>query len=446
VKIVIIGAGAVGFDLARRISKREHDVYVIENDPERLGAVQERLDCHLVRGNGVSPAVLLDVGLEDCDVFAAVTNQDEMNIIACLTARRLGAHFLAARVRHDDYYINGKLMLDGIDLVINPPLEAVRRVREILFQSAASDFLEFAGGRVRIVGTRVQASAPAAGHSLAELAAEALEPLALVTTIVRGEQTLIPHGDSVIQPDDQIYLTGQQDLIDRTLPFFHADDEPITKVMIVGANTLGLELARSLLASGVKVKLIDQNEQKCRVASEQLSNALVLHGDGTDADLLGSEGVREMGGFVSVSNEEESNIMACLLARYHGAGKTVCRVNRAHYAPLLPLIGIDAAISPRLSTAARIARAVMSSDVIAAKSLGFSDSRILQVRLHTDCPRLGRPLADIGFPRSAVLAALLKSNRVITPRGDTVLEAGDEVIVFALPSGVAEVERFFAIE
>ena len=290
-KIIIIGAGAVGFDLAQKISRREHDVVMIERDPERLREVHEHLDCHLVVGNGVNPICLEESGIADCDLFVAVTDRDEINIIACLTAHRLGARVKVARVRQEDYYRHDRLVLDGIDLAINPGLEAVHAMREILFQTAASDIYEFAGGQVRIIGTRVKPDAPVVGKTLVEIESMLAERLALVTTIVRGTETLIPRGDTVIQPEDQVYLAGERGTIDRSLLFFHAGTEPLAKVMIVGANALGLELTRNLLEAGVKVKLIDRNEERCRRAAEQLRRALVLHGDGTDTELLASEGV-----------------------------------------------------------------------------------------------------------------------------------------------------------
>ncbi len=445
-KIVIIGAGAVGYDLAKRISQREHDVIVVEKDAVRLREVQEHLDCHFQVGNGADPDLLDKIGMTDCDLFAAVTDLDEINIISALTAHRLGAKVRVARVRQESYYRDGRLLFEGINLAINPDHEAVNAVREILFQTAATDVYEFADGRVRVVGARVAAESLVAGKKLADIFAQLRAHIALVITIVRGEETLIPRGDTVIQPDDQIYLAGERSLVDRSLRFVSAPGHPLEKVMIVGANALGLELARDLLAAGVKVKIIDRNEAKCRRAAEHLRHALILHGDGTDIELLDSEGVKEMDGFVAISGEEETNIMACLLAHHHGAAKTVCLVNRPHYVPLLPLLGVDTAVSPRLSTAGRIARFVKRGAVVSAESLGFSGAEILQIRLKAGAKGLNKPLAELDFPRDAVVGAVLKHGRVETPRGDTVLAAGDEVVVFALPAGIAAVEDFFAAE
>ena len=443
-KIVIIGAGAVGFDLAREISQREHDVIMIERDADQLEKVQEHLDCHFVHGNGVNPSTLMKIGMEDCDLFAAVSDRDEINIVACLTAHKLGARVKVARVRQEDYYRDGRLVLDGIDLALNPDHEAVHVIREILFQTAATEIHEFAGGRVRVIGTRVDTDAPVVGKTLQELTQAMHGRLALVTTIVRDEETLIPRGDTVIQAQDLVYLAGSRHTVDRSILYFHAQGDPLTSVMIVGANAMGRTLARDLLAAGVKVKLIDRNEDKARAASKELRHALVLHGDGADTVLLESEGVADMDGFVAVSGDEEANIMTCLLARHLGARKTVCLVDRTDYVPLLPLLGIDAAVSPRLSTAAWIARFVKRGAVVSSENLGYSGAEILQFRLGPGCQCLDTPLHQMDFPRNAVLGVVLKRGLVETPRGDTVLEAGDEVVVFALPEGIAEVEKFFA--
>jgi trk system potassium uptake protein TrkA len=444
VKIAIIGAGAVGFELARIITRREHDLVLVERDQERVDKVSEQIDCRFVVGNGISPMVLNEVGMKDCDLFAAVTDRDEINIIACQTAHALGARVKVARVRQEDYYQDNRLLLDGIDLAINPLHEAVNSIREVLFQTGVTEVHEFAGGKVRIIGARVDAGSRIEGETLAEINRALGRNIALVTTIVRGEETLIPGGDTVIMADDQVFLTGTRRAVDRSLIYFRPEERRLTRVMIVGANAMGRELARDLLAAGVKVKIIDDSEEKCRQASEQLRGALVLHGEGSDTELLSSEGVAEMDGFVAVTKEEEANILACLLARHHGAGKTVCLVNRPDYVPLLPLLGVDTAVSPRLSTSTWIARFVKRGAVIDAENLGHTGAEILQLRVGEDCDWLGKKLMELSFPPDAVIGAVLKWGRVVTPGGGTVLTAGDEVVVFALPDAVDKIEKFFA--
>lgn len=443
-KIVIVGAGAVGDDLARHVSRRERDVVVVELDPARVVQAQEHLDCRVLQGNGVNPAFLEQVGMDDTDLFAAVTDSDETNIISCLTAHRMGARVKAARVRSPEYYRGDQLVLDGIDLAINPDLEAVRAMRQILWESGATDVHEFAGGRVRVVGARVEESAFVAGKSLQQTEKALGSRWALVISVVRDGETVIPRGDTVIRPGDQVYVAGARGAVDRALAYVHAPAERLQNVMIVGAGTTGLELARDLTSLGVHVKLIDSNEEQCRKAAETLHHVLVLHGDGTDVELLRSEGIESMDGFVAVAGDEETNVMSCLMAHNQGVRKTVCQVDRPDYVPLLPQLGVDAAVSPRLSTADAIARFVKRGGVVSTHSLGFSGSEILQFRLEAGCRALDRPLAKLDFPRDAVIGAVLKRGHVVTPRGDTVLQAGDEVVVFALPSGVAAVESFFS--
>ncbi len=443
-KILIIGAGAVGFQLAQTISRREHDVIIVEDSQEQIDTVAEHLDCRLVQGNGVSPALLREIGMADCDLVAAVTNRDEINIIACQTAHALGARVKVARVRQEDYYQDHRLLLDGIDMAINPDHEAVHSIREVLFQTGATEIHDFAGGKVRIIGARVEPDSRVEGRSLARLNGDLGDSMALVTTIVRDQETLIPTGQTVLQAGDMVFMAGSRSTVNRSLIYFQARKRSLSHVMIVGANAMGRELARDLLAAGVKVKIIDRNEEKCRLASRQLRHALVLHGEGADAALLEAEGVADMDGFVSVAQDEETNIMACLLARHHGAAKTVCLVDRPDYVPLLPLLGVDAAVSPRLATSNWLAGFVQRGAVISAESLGFSGSEILQLEVGADCPWLGSKLMDLEFPRDAVIGAVLKRGRVVTPKGETVLEAGDQVVVFALSQGVERVEKFFS--
>ena len=446
-KIVIVGAGAVGSDLAKKLSRRENDVFVVERDATRAAFIQEGLDCRVLVGNGVNPNFLSELGMDDCDLFAAVSDSDQTNMISCLTAHRLGAKRKVARVRSREYYRHEQLVLEGIDLAISPDIEAVRSMRDIIWQGAgASDVHEFAGGRVRVVGAKVDSRSFIAGRSLAEIEDKLGSRWALVITVVRDGETLIPRGETVIRPDDMIYVAGARGAVDKALTYVRMPSEKVEHVMILGANSMGAQLARDLHSLGVHVKLIDRDEARCREVSEQLRDSLVLLGDGTDVDLLQSEGVDHQDSFVAVSKDEETNIMACLLAKHNGAAKTVCLVNRPDYVSLLPLLGVDVAISPRLSTSDAIARYVKRGAVVSTYSLGFSGSEILQFHLTSGCRCLNIPLSKLNFPRTAVIGAVLKRGNVVTPRGDTVMRAGDEVVVFALSSGVADVEDFFSEE
>jgi trk system potassium uptake protein TrkA len=446
VKIVIIGAGAVGFELAHNLSTSDHDVVLVERDGAVLEHAQESLDCHFVQASGTSPAALEKIGLKDCDLFAAVTDRDEVNLVSCLTAHALGAGIKVARVRDEDYYISGHTLFEGIDLAINPDHEAAHVIREILFRSGAREAYRFAGGKVRVVAAVVEPDSLVAGKSLGQINQEVGGAMALVAALVRDGETHIPNGDTVLEPEDTIYYTGTRRLVDRSLYYVHAHQEPLQKVMIVGANPMGMELARDLVSARVKVKLVDPDPERCRIASEQLHHVLVLNIDPVDTQPLEDEGIGEMDGFVAVGRDEEVNVLSCLLARRHGARRTVCLVNRADYVELLPQLGIDAAVSPRRSTASTIARFVKRGAVVSSQQLGFTDAEIVQYRLHQGSPAVGVPLRELRFPRDAVIGAVIKQRGVETPGGQTTLQPGDEVLVFALPSGLAALEKFFTAE
>ncbi|MEZ4387415.1 MAG: Trk system potassium transporter TrkA [Candidatus Krumholzibacteriia bacterium] len=443
-KIVIIGAGAVGSDLARTLSAVHQDVILVDRDADVLAKAQEDLDCHFVHDNGTSPAALERLGIRDCDLFAAVTNSDEVNIVAALTANELGARTKVARVRSEDYYVAGRSIFPGIDLAINPDHEAAHAIREILFRAGAVEAYRFAGGRVRVVGATVEADSHVAGKTLRELRRELGSNLALVAALVRDGQTMIPNGQTVLMPEDTIYFTGTRRLVDRSLYHVHAQQEPLQRVMIVGANPMGVELARDLCAAGIKVKLVDPDPERCRLASEQLRHVLVLAIDPVDTVPLVDEGIGEMDGFVAVGVDEEVNMLSCLLARRQGARRTVCLVNRVDYIDLLPRLGIDSAVSPRRSTATSIARFVKRGAVVSAEALGRTGAEILQYRIEPGHPAVGVPLQELGFPRDAVIGAVITPQGVDTPGGHTVLRPGDQVLVFALPSGLDAVASFFS--
>jgi trk system potassium uptake protein TrkA len=442
-KIIIVGAGAVGSLVARRLSRERHDVTVIESHDGIVAAAQKSLDVMILHGSGASARLLQEAGVEKADILIAVTNVDEINILSCLAAHRLGVPVKVARVRSEDYYSEGVSAFEEIDQMINPDLEAVDEIGQLLLKRAATDIYEFADGRVQVIGARVGAGAPVVGKSLRAIEEEIGSRWALVAAIKRGEQTIIPGGDEMLREDDQVFVVGRSGKMEEGLQYLSLPAPPVHFVMIVGANHIGISLAARLGKDGITVKLIDRDPEAAQRASHQLDKALVLLGDGTDQELLRSEGIDNADGFVAVSDDEQLNITASLVARYHGARKTIAVIKGLHYVPLASVIGIDAAVSPRISTADAIMRYFRKGNVLSMTSLRENQVEILELSATDKSKAVGVPLSQLEFPRNALVGAIIKPYEVVIPHGGDVIEPGDRVVVFTLPGIERAVQRLF---
>jgi trk system potassium uptake protein TrkA len=442
-KILIVGAGAVGSIVASRLSRERHDVTLIESDDRMIAAAQRSLDALVIPGNGASLSVLEKAGVEGSDVMIAVTNADEINILACQQAHRMHVPTKLARVRNTDYYIDDQPAFDGVDAMINPDRVAVDAIRELLLKKAATDFYEFADGRVQVIGARVGAGSMVMGKSLREIEQEVGSRWALVASITRHGKTIIPCGEDVLEEDDQVFLVGRSGKIESALQYIALPSSPVERVMIVGANRIGINLANELSHAGVHVKLIEADAHRAQRASTRVDDALVLHAEATDLDVLRSEGIESMHGFVAASEDEELNLTAALLAKHHGARKTICLLKRPNYVPLSGIIGIDAAVSPRLSTAEAIMRYFRTGNVLSLTTLRDSAAEILELEASKQSAVTDRPLAELEFPRGALIGAIIKPYQVVIPRGGDVIEEGDKVLVFTVPSVARSVQKLF---
>ncbi len=442
-KIIIVGAGAVGTIVADRLSSENHDVTLIESDPKVIEAAQSSLDAMIIQGNGASRAVLEQAGIDKTQIFIAVTNVDEINILACLQAERYGEKTTVARVRNTDYYDEEGRGFEGLDRMINPDLEAVEEIHELLMQPAATDIYEFADGRVQVIGARVGPGAAVTGKRLRDIEGEVGSRWALVAAITRDGKTLIPRGEDQLFEGDHVFLVGRPGRVQDALALLVEPRPRPSKVMIAGATRIGIRLAERLSREGVHCKLLEKDEERARWAVHRLAKVLVLHSEATEVDVLVAEGIDEMDGFVAVSNDEEMNLTASLLARHHGARKTVALIKRPNYVPLAQVIGIDAAVSPRLSLARAIMRYFRRGNVLSLTDLVDSDAEVLELQATEHCRLIDQPLATLDFPKGALVAAIIKPYQVVVPRGADVIEAGDRVLVFALPRAVRTVQKFF---
>jgi trk system potassium uptake protein TrkA len=444
-KIIIVGAGAVGSIVAQKLSVENHDVILIESEEKVVASVQRSLDALVLTGNGASWELLEQAGVERTDILIAVTNVDETNILACQQASRYGVKTKVARVRNRDYYLDDKTSsFPGIDHMINPDEEAVREIHELLLQPAATDIYDFADGRVQVIGARVGVGAQVAGKTLQEIQTEVGSRWALVAAITREGRSIIPRGDERLLEGDHAFLVGRQGRIAEAVRMLDVDKPRPNHIMIVGANRIGNRLAALLSEEGVHVKLLESTEARAQRAGNLLDRALVIHGDATDAELLLQEAIGEMDAFVSVTDDEEMNLTASLLARHHGAGKTIALIKRPNYVPLATVIGIDAAVSPRLSTARAIMLYFHHGNVLSATDLKDSEAEVLEMRATENSAVVGKPLAKLEFPVGSLVATIIKPYQVVVPRGGDVIEPGDQVLMFALPEAVRKVRRLFA--
>ncbi len=447
-RVVVIGAGEVGFDVARIMAKEQHDVVVIDVDGAALEQVREKLDVMTVQGTGTSAAVLSEAGIEHADMLIAVTTIDEVNVIACMIADRLGVETTVARVRSQDLsHSKSILKADdfGIDLIIHPEESAAAEVARLIRRASATDVLTFCGERIQLVGMRIDRTSPVIGRSLQELTAEHTDITFRVMAIGRGIRTILPRGQERLRRNDLVFVLARPKVIPHVARIMGKTDARIQTVMIMGGTPVGAKVAQQLSRIKHKrVKLIEPDREVAEQLAISLPNVLVIHGAATDIDLLVLEGLGEMDAFLAVTDDEESNLVTSLIAKHLGVQKTVALLSKSAYIPISQSIGLDAAVNKKMAVSSEVLRYLRGKHVLSVATVHGIDAEILEIEASKKARITRKPLKETDLPRGILIGAVLRPNgKVEVAVGDTHIRAGDRTIVFVLPGFVTEAERYF---
>lgn len=441
-RVLIIGAGKVGYQIATSLSKDGHDIVVIDKEQERLEKVDANLDVLSLRGNGLSVKTLEEAQVGQCDLLIAVTNSDEANIVSCIIGKKIGAHKAIARIRDPEYAeeLAGSKEVLGLDMIINPEKAAANEIARLLAITPAMHVEDFAKGRVRMVEVSVDANSAISNTQLKDLQVNNL----LVTAIVRKGNIFIPSGDDTILPGDNLYVLGNTENMKEFYRLAGKKSQRIKNVTILGGSRIAVYLAKHLSKVGISVKIIERDEERCAELAEQLPNVLVINGDGSDIDTLKDENVSEMDGFVAVTGIDEENLIIALLAKQLGTKKVIAKVSRSAYARLVETVGVDAAISPRLITANDILRFVRGGKIVTLSVLFEGEVEILELIAHAQSRGVNRPLRELGLPKGVIIGSIVQKGKAHIPSGDDIIKPGNRVIVFALGQQVRVVQEMFS--
>ncbi|MFV2006207.1 MAG: Trk system potassium transporter TrkA [Longimicrobiales bacterium] len=445
-KVIIIGAGEVGYHLAERLSEENQDVVVIESDPDRAEETSDQLDVMTIVGNGAALPMLEKAGVRGADILMAVTSKDEVNLIACLAAARMGVGYTIARVSNPEYHGSGSVLSQdtlGIDLMINPARESAWETFHLLRSPAATDVASFANGRLQLIGLIVKEGALVAGKTLTQLGQELEGTHYVVTAILRDQETIIPTGATRIEAGDHVYLMSLTTEAHLIPPLAGYEEYRLKRVMIAGGSSEGAYLAEILAQYHVEATIIERDRKRCLELAEALPKALVLNGDVTDLELLELEGVAGMDGYLAATSSDDTNMLSSLIAKQAGAKKVVSLISEFDYLPLAPKVGIDAAVSPRISAVNAILRYVRRGRVTSVATLKGIDAETIQFSVTKDSRVAGKALKDLALPKGSVIGSIIRGDELIIPRGESVIHPGDEVIVFALPDAIFEIEQAF---
>lgn len=451
-KIVILGAGQVGASVAESLVSEANDITVVDLEPQRLRTLQERLDLRTVQGNGAHPSVLAEAGIEDADLLIAVTQSDETNLVACrMAARMFNVPRRIARVRATDYLVNERILgEDGfdVDLSICPEQVLTDYIAKLVEFPEALQVLDFAGGKVSLVAVRAFSGGPLVGHPLRDLQGHVPRIDARIVAIFRGDRSIVPDGDTVIEAGDEVFCLAAAEHIREVMRELRRMDRPVKRVMVAGGGNIGLRLAAAL-EERYSVRVIEHNKRRCEQLAARLGAALVLNGDTTDEELLEDENIAEMDLFVAVTNDDENNIMSSLLAKRMGARRVVSLINRRSYVDLLQAGQIDIAISPAQATIGTLLAHVRRGDVVAVHSLRRGAAEALEAVVHGDresCRLTDRRVDELELPPGTTIGAVVRGNEVIMAHHDTVIRAEDHVIVFVTDKkNLPRVERMFQV-
>lgn len=441
--IIIVGAGEVGYQIAKFLAQEGIDVVVIDQDREKLKRISEELDVAIIEGGGGDPSVLKEAEAEKADILLAVTNSDETNMIACLLGKAMfNIPRKIARIRNPDYFFNKNLLsrenLD-IDPAINPELEVARAITRLLEIPFATEVEDFEEGIVRVIGFKIDSKNHLIGKKLQDIK-EQIGKNFIIGIIERDDKVIIPTGRDIIKEGDIIYLPMRKNDISDIAESLKVSTKPSRKIMIAGGGRIGYYIA-SMVEGKADVKIIEKDPERCKFLSRFLGRTLILHGDCADQKLLIDENIKDMDVFVAVTNNEELNIMSALLARKLGVKKSIIIVNRTDYIPLAHSLGLQAVLSPRLITASSILRYVRRGDILSLTAIAEDRAEIIESRVSDTSALKDKLLKDAKLPKNTLIGMIIRDDQMIVPSGSDTIKKGDKLIIFTLRESIKEIEK-----
>ena len=452
-KIIILGAGQVGGSLAEHLASEANDITVVDTDGDRLRDLGDRLDIRTVQGRGSLPNILRQAGADDADMLVAVTNSDETNMVACQVAHTLfHTPTKIARVREASYLTREEQLFQNeaipVDVLISPEQVVTNYIKRLIQHPGALQVIDFAEGQAQLVAVRAYYGGPLVGQQLRQLREHMPNVETRVAAIFRRDRPILPQGDTVIEADDEVFFIAARANIRAVMSEMRRLDESYKRIVIAGGGQIGERLAEAI-ESRYQVKIIEMNPARCRYLSDTLDSTVVLQGSASDRDLLLEENIADADIFLALTNDDEANIMSSLLAKRLGAKKVMTIINNPAYVDLIQGGDIDIAISPQLATIGTLLAHVRRGDIVSVHSLRRGAAEAIEAVAHGDSKSskvIGKAIENIALPPGTTIGAIIRDEEVIIAHDDTVIAAGDHVILFLVDKKyIRDVEKLFHV-
>ena len=451
-KIIILGAGQVGGTLAENLAGEENDITVVDTNGTRLRELQDKIDIRTIQGKASFPGILKQAGADEADMLVAVTNSDEVNMIACQIAYTLfHTPSKIARIRQAAYLKNQNLFANTalpVDVLISPEQVVTNYIKRLLERPGALQVLDFANGHVQLVAMKAYYGGPLVGHELRYIREHMPNVDTRIAAIFRRGNAIVPKGTTVIEVDDEVFFIAAREDIRSVMGELQRLDDDYKRIIIAGGGNIGLRLAQAIEGQ-YKVKIIEQDMERCQFLSETLTKAMVFNGNASDKELLTSENIEETDIFCALTNDDEANVMASMLAKRLGARKVMALINNPAYVDLVQGGEIDIAISPQLATIGSLLKHVRRGDIVNVHSLRRGAAEAIEAIAHGDehsSKVVGKLIQDINLPEGATIGAIVRDNEVLIAHDSTKIESGDHVILFLTNKRkIREVEQLFQV-
>ena len=447
-RIIVLGAGEVGQEIAKVLSREEADVVLIDKNQEALKRVSSRLDLMTIQGNGTALGTLQKAQIHEAEMFIAVTSIDEVNVVACMMAKKLGVETTIARVRSNEFQHSEAVLKGsdlGISLIIHPEQSTADEIVRLVRRASASDVLSFNEGDFLLVGMRMVESSPVLRKKINDINLEFADLVFRIMGISRGIRTILPDGNERLYPNDQVFVLCKADDYQRVSAVFgHSKNSVLQNVMISGGSTVGAVVAQRLSENKEhNVKLIVPDLETAESLAESLPHVLVIHGEVSDIDLLAMEGIVEMDAFIAVSDNEASNLVTCLIAKHLGVTKTVALLSNPAYIPISQRIGLDAAVNLKLSVSKEILSFLRGNHISSIATIQGLNAEVLEIKAMPGSKITKQAVQKLKLPKGLSLGAITNSGKTEIINGSTVISPGDDVICFVESAEVKSVEKLF---